>query len=60
MADQTDAAGKDIRDNATVLTQWRKLQEIKRAMVRDGKCDGDATPAKVLEAIRAEIPPNLF
>lgn len=60
MPDQTDAAGKDIRTNATVVTQWRKLQEIKRGLIKDGKCDGDANASTVLAKLRAEIPPGLF
>lgn len=60
MAPQTDASGKDVRDNKTVLSQWRKLQEIKRALIKEGKVSGDAAAAQVLAAVRAEIPPDLL
>lgn len=60
MAEQVDAAGKDIRTNQTVLTQYRKLCELKRHMVRDGVLNGDAKMADVLAAVRSLVPPNLI
>lgn len=59
MADtpQTEA---DSRTNREVITQWKKLQEIKRQLMKEGTVTGDATPAAVLEAIRAQIPADLL
>ncbi len=60
MGKQTDDAGKDIRTNAEVVTQYRKLQEIKRGLIKEGVADGDATAAQVLQKLREQIPPNLL
>lgn len=60
MATDTPRTSNDQRTNQEVMTQWRKLQELKRAMVREGKCSGDANATSVLAAVRAEVPANLF
>lgn len=59
MAEET-SPDADARTPQQVMTQWRKFAELKRALVRDGKCDGDATPATVLATIRTLIPPDIF
>lgn len=59
MPDVTQS-GKDSRTNREVITQWKKLQEIKRALLKEGTVSGDATPADVLAAIRAQIPSDLL
>lgn len=50
----------DTRTMQQVVTQFRKVQELKRALVKAGTLNGDATPAQVLAAIRNQIPPDLF
>lgn len=50
----------DSRTNREVITQWKKLQEIKRQLLKEGTVTGDATPADVLSAIRAQIPSDLL
>jgi len=42
------------------MTQWRKLAELKRGLVRDGLCNGNATPAEIVNCIRGLIPADLF
>jgi len=59
MADTAQPAA-DSRTNREVITQWKKLQEIKRALMKEGQVTGDATPADVLAAIRAQIPSDLL
>lgn len=56
MAKESD----DTRSTKTLLTQWRKLEEIRRSLVRNGLVSGDATPAKIVEALRKAIPPDTF
>lgn len=55
----TTATG-DTRTPKQLMTQWRKIAEIKRGLVRDGLADGNATPADLLEKIRQAIPKELF
>jgi len=50
----------DTRSTQQVFTQWRKLQEIKRTMVKEGTLNGDASPAQVIAKLREQIPPDLF
>jgi hypothetical protein len=50
----------DDRTNNDLLTEWRKLEEIRRSLTRQGAITGDATPAQVMEALRKLIPPTLF
>ena len=50
----------DARSPRELMTQWRKLAELKRGLVRDGLCNGNATPAELLACIRGLIPPDLF
>lgn len=50
----------DTRSAKELLTQWRKLKEVRQSLVRQGLVDGDATPAEVLAALRKMIPPDVF
>ena len=52
--------GTDSRTNREVITQWKKLQEIKRALMKEGTVTGAATPADVLAAVRGQIPADLL
>ncbi len=52
--------GTDTRTNREVITQWKKLQEIKRSLIKEGALNGDATPQMVLAAIRGQIPADLL
>lgn len=56
MAKESD----DTRSTKTLLTQWRKLEEIRRSLVRNGLVSGDATPAEIVNALRTAIPPDVF
>lgn len=56
----TPAPGTDSRTNREVITQWKKLQEIKRQLLKEGTVTGDATPSEVLAAIRTQIPADLL
>lgn len=58
MPDPTTTA--DTRTPKQLMTQWRKIAEIKRGLVRDGLADGNATPAELLEKIRLAVPKELF
>jgi hypothetical protein len=50
----------DTRSTKELLTQWRKLEELRRSLVRQGLVSGDAGPAEVLDALRKMIPPDVF
>lgn len=50
----------DARTPRELMTQWRKLTELKRSLVRDGLANGDATPSQVIDVIRNAIPVDLF
>ncbi len=50
----------DTRTTKILLTQWRKLEEIRRSLVRNGLVAGDATPADIVAALRTAIPVNVF
>lgn len=52
--------GEDSRTTKQVMAQWRKLQELKRSLVRDGLADGDTKPADLLKKVREAIPSDLF
>lgn len=56
----SSASETDSRTTAELLTQWRKLSEIKRDLTKAGIINGDATPAEILTALRQTIPPNIF
>jgi len=43
-----------------VMRQWEKLQQIQRALVKQGIVSGDATPQQVLDKLRTTIPADLF
>lgn len=53
--DQTDE-----RSAREVMTQWRKLNEVKRQLVKQGALNDDATPAQVIDMLRTQIPPDVF
>jgi len=59
MAD-TNPAGVDSRTNSELMRQWKKLQEVKRSLVKEGVVNGDATAAQVLTAVRQQIPTDLL
>lgn len=50
----------DSRSTQQVVSQFRKLREIKRDLVKEGTVNGDATPRQVLQALRDSIPEDLF
>ncbi len=54
------SVGTDTRSTTEVLTQWRKLEEIRRSLVRNGMINGDATPEEIIDALRRQIPADLF
>lgn len=51
---------EDPRTVNELCKQWRKLQEIRRQLTRDGHINGDATTDDVVAALRKAIPPELF
>lgn len=51
---------EDTRSTKTLLTQWRKLEEIRRSLVRNGLVNGDASPAEIVSALRKAIPTDVF
>ena len=51
---------KKARTNAQLMTQWRKVQEVKRQLMKEGIVNGDASPTQVIAAIAAAIPEDLF
>lgn len=53
-------SGDDKRTTKQLLTQWRKLEEIRRSLVRNGLVNGDASPADIVNALRKAIPPGTF
>jgi len=50
----------DSRTNSQAVRDWQKLNELKRSLVRQGLCNGDATPAQVIQTIRSQVPADLF
>ena len=50
----------DVRSASQCVKQWEKVEQIKRALVRQGLLTGDATPAMVLAKIREVIAADLF
>jgi len=50
----------DTRTTKQLITQWRKLEEIRRSLVRTGVINGDATPADIVNALRTAIPFGTF
>lgn len=50
----------DNRTAKQLLTEYRKIDDLKKSLVRQGVLNGDATPAEVIEAIRKIIPIDLF
>lgn len=62
MADKSNGDGsyRDLRTNLMVLRQFEKVEQIKRRMIKAGLLRPDATPAEVVEAMRAAVPPDLF
>lgn len=59
MADQTQT-DVDTRSMQQVITQWRKIQEVKRSFVKQGLLNGDATPQQILDTLRRQIPADLM
>lgn len=57
---QLPSAAGDTRSAQQVVSQFRKIQEIKRVLVKEGTLNGDATPQQVLAALRSQIPKELF
>jgi len=54
------AAPNDQRTSREVTRQWEKLQQMKRALVKEGLLTGNATPQQVLDKIRELVPADLF
>lgn len=50
----------DTRTTKQLITEWRKLEEIRRSLVRNGLINGDAKPADIVRALRTAIPPDTF
>ena len=59
-AEKNAEKNDDTRSTKTLLTQWRKLEEIRRSLVRNGLLDGNATPGELVEALRKAIPVEVF
>jgi hypothetical protein len=51
---------EDTRSVKQLLTEWRKLEEVRRSLTRHGLLNGDATPQDVINALRKAIPPHVF
>jgi hypothetical protein len=52
--------GEDARTNSDLLTQWRKLQEIRRQLIRDGLLTAESKPDEVLATLRRILPADLM
>lgn len=50
----------DNRTTAQLFKEWRKINEVKRNLIRGGKINGDATPDDIVKALRELIPPSVF
>lgn len=50
----------DVRDANQLLKEWRKLQDVKRSLIKQGLLTDEATPAQVIDALRQTIPQDLF
>lgn len=50
----------DTRSASTVLRQWEKIQSTKAKLIKMGALDETATPAQVIDALRVQIPAELF
>lgn len=50
----------DTRTTKQLITEWRKLEEIRRSLVRNGLISGDAKPADIVSALRKAIPAGTF
>lgn len=50
----------DGRSNLIVLRQFEAVMKYKRALLRAGLVDDDASATEVLEAMRKHVPPDLF
>jgi hypothetical protein len=50
----------DPRTTKELLTEWRKLDELRKSLVRQGLLDGDAPPAEVIATLRKVLPPDVF
>lgn len=47
---------EDRRTIKQLLTEYRKLEEVRRALVRQGRLNGDATPHEIIAELRRTIP----
>lgn len=50
----------DNRTAKDLFAQWRKIDEVKRQLVKAGKINGDATPEQVIAKLRETIPVETF
>ena len=50
----------DVRTASELFKQWRKINEVRRSLVRDGLISGDATTSEILDALKKQIPPEMF
>lgn len=56
----TETTDADTRSTAQVMTQWRKLMEVKRQLIKQGLLNGDATPQQIVDTIRRQVPVDLM
>jgi len=49
-------ATTDNRTAGTLVRQWKDLQSVKVALIKDGTLTGDATLADVIAALRVQLP----
>jgi hypothetical protein len=58
--DTTQETGADTRSNKQLLTEWRKLNDLKRQLVKEGHLSGDCNLSQMLAEIRKQLPPNVL
>ena len=50
----------DTRSAAQLFKEWRKLEEVRRNLTKQGLLNGNATPDDVIDTLRKAIPPAVF
>lgn len=51
---------EDKRTVSILIRQWEKLAKIKRDLIKQGLIKEEASPREVLEAIRKQLPLDLY
>jgi hypothetical protein len=51
---------RDDRTDAEVIRAWKKLNKIKRTLIREGRIDATASPAQIIQVLRQLIAPHLL